>query len=334
MHCEGRSAEGGNAADSEPVGARHIGELAAAGACCRALAATPGRLLRPRRPDRRLLSQLVDAGAPRASRTVGLTALIQGTQRAPRAVVAEGVWRPVTVDLGMTTFLVEHPRARILVDPAMCANVHDRVLRDMPTALRLLVAPDRPVSGMPDALEAVGLTPADIDLVLPTHLHWDHVSGLLDLPSSLPVTTSRAERDFALADVTPLGVVTGPLSGRPFAFRELDDRPVLTFARSHDLFGDGSVVLVALPGHTPGSVGVLLALDGGRSVLLAGDAAWHTAQITHLREKAPLPGRLVDADRDAAFATLHRLHALPGSVTVVPAHDRNAAAEFLRRPGA
>ncbi|MFG2138241.1 MBL fold metallo-hydrolase [Streptomyces sp. NPDC048650] len=312
----------------DQVGDRQRGELAVAGACCRALAATPARLLRPRRPDRRLLSRLVDAGVPRADRTVRLTSLAQGGQRAPRAVVAEGVWRPLTVDLGMTSFLVEHPRARILIDPAMCADVHSRVLRHMPTALRVLVSPGRPITGMPAALDSVGLTPADIDLALPTHLHWDHVSGLLELPPDLAVATSRAERDFALADVAPLGIVTGPLRDRSFTDVDLEDRPVLTFPRSHDLFGDGSVVLVGLPGHTPGSVGVLLALEGGRSVLLAGDAAWHTAQIVHLREKAPLPGQLVDADRDAAFATLHRLHALPDSVTVIPTHDRTAAAEF------
>lgn len=301
-----------------------LGEWATAAACCRALFATPARLIRPRPPDHRLLSSLTDAGRPPISERVTLTALQHTDYRAPRVLVTEGVWRPPTVRIGMATFLVRHPKARLLVDPALCADVHRLVLGDMPTALRMVVGSGRPVTGLAEALAGHGLSPSDIDMVLPTHLHWDHVSGLLELPDELPVITTAVERDFALAPQTPLGVVAGPLESRSFEFVELEDRPVLTFTRSHDLFGDGSVVLVELAGHTPGSVGVLLALTDGRSVLLAGDSAWHRSQIELLREKAPMPGQLVDHDRDRAFATLHRLHAVPDGVTVVPSHDHAA----------
>ena len=227
---------------------------------------------------------------------------------------------------------VEHPAARFLVDPALCADVHRRVLPELPTLLRSVVAPDRSVTGLPEALAAAGVAPGGIDFALPTHLHWDHVSGLHELPDGLPVRVQDVERSFALAADgprrAPLGVARGPLLGRHYQTYELDGPPVLTFARSHDVFADGSVLVVDLPGHTPGSVGVLLRLAGDRRVLLAGDAAWHGLQITRLREKAPFPGDLVDADRDQAFASLHRLHALPPGIEVVAAHDRAAAAAF------
>lgn len=228
----------------------------------------------------------------------------------------------------MTSFLVEHPRARFLVDPAMCADVHTRVLPEIPGPLRAVVAPDRPVVGMGEALQRAGHRPEDLDFALPTHLHWDHIAGLADLPD-LAVRTAAAERQFALAgDDTPLGCARSPLSGREVRSFELDGPAVLTFARSHDLFSDGAVVLVDLAGHTPGSVGILLAVNGGRRVLLAGDAIWHGLQTRLLREKAPFPGRLVDNDRDAAFAALHRLYALPQGVEIVASHDRAAAAAW------
>jgi glyoxylase-like metal-dependent hydrolase (beta-lactamase superfamily II) len=97
----------------------------------------------------------------------------------------------------------------------------------------------------------------------------------------------------------------------------------LTFTRSHDLFGDGSVVLVDLAGHTPGSVGVLLHTSTGH-VLLAGDAAWHTYQVEDIRQKSSYPGGLADEDRDEAFRSLHRLHAVRDRVAVVPTHDPGA----------
>lgn len=260
---------------------------------------------------------------------VRLTALPQARLTAPAAVVAEGAWRPWRLALGMTTFLVEHPTARILVDPALCTDVHQRVLPEFPALLRALVAPDRPVTGLADALKRVGRDVDDIDFVLPTHLHWDHVAGLLELPEEVAVRTLPVERDFALdAGGPPIGVASLPLRGRRFDTYHLDGPPVLTFDRSHDLFADGSVVLVDLAGHTPGSVGALLNLDGDRRVLLAGDAVWHRLQVRLLRQKAPLPGRLVDHDRDATFAGVHRLHALPSTIEIIASHDREAAAPW------
>ncbi|MBV8931091.1 MAG: MBL fold metallo-hydrolase [Kutzneria sp.] len=311
---------------------RPAASLPVLAACCGALLATPRRLLWPRRPDVRVLSALRDAGQPPARKHIRLTALPQGTQTAPAAVVAEGVIRPAYLRLGMTSFLVEHPAARFLVDPSLCVDVHRTVLPQLPAPLRKFVAPDRPVTGLAEALDRVDLAVDDVDFALPTHLHWDHVSGLLELPSEVPVRATPTEWAFALnARRPPLGVASSPLRGRRLEAVELDGPPVLTFDRSHDLFGDGSVVIVDLAGHTPGSVGVLLGVEGGRRVLLAGDAVWHRLQVRRLREKAPFPGRLVDHDRGAAFAVVHRLRALPSHVEVVPAHDRDAAACWVRR---
>ncbi|GAB3423384.1 MBL fold metallo-hydrolase [Flindersiella endophytica] len=300
-----------------------------------AVAATPWRLARPRRLDPGVLARIRDAcvPAPPAQATVRLVALTQALQTAPTAAVAEGAFRPRRLELGMTTFLVEHPQARFLVDPSMCADVHGVVLPQLPAPMRSFVAPDRPVTGLPDILAREGLTGADLDFALPTHLHWDHVSGLLELPAELAVQVPAIELRWALeGPVAPLGVARSPLLGRTCTPLELDGPPVLTFERSHDLFGDGSVVLLDLAGHTPGSLGVLLAVDDGSRVLLAGDAVWHGLQVELGREKAPFPGRLIDADRDAAFTTVHRLHALPPDIEVVASHDRAAAAKHWPKP--
>jgi glyoxylase-like metal-dependent hydrolase (beta-lactamase superfamily II) len=99
---------------------------------------------------------------------------------------------------------------------------------------------------------------------------------------------------------------------------------VLTFTRSHNLFGDQSVLLVDLPCHTPGSVGVL-AHTGRGWILIAGDAAWHWLQIEKVRQKSSYPGVLVDEDRDEAFRALQRLHQARRTVRIIPTHDHQAA---------
>lgn len=305
-------------------------DLPTLGACCRALAATPRRLAQPRRPDHQLLTSLTVADPPPARRSVKLTPLVQAHRTSPTMVVAEGVFQPLRLTLAMTSFLVEHPHARFLVDPALCADVHESVLPHFRTPFRQLVTPARPVTGLPELLERAGTAPDQVDFALPTHLHWDHISGLKELDDHLPVRTLAAEETYALHE-DQRGVARHLLQDRSLEHYELDGPPVLTFTSSHDVFDDGSVILVDLHGHTPGSVGVLLTLTDDRRILLAGDAAWHSMQIKLLREKAPMPGDLVDTDRDATFTTLHRLHALPHTIDVIPSHDHSAITTFRRQ---
>jgi glyoxylase-like metal-dependent hydrolase (beta-lactamase superfamily II) len=110
------------------------------------------------------------------------------------------------------------------------------------------------------------------------------------------------------------------LRGVRFEPYALDGPPVLTFPASHDVFGDGTVVVCDLAGHTPGHVGILLALRSGRRLLLAGDAVWNSTQLKLVRQR-PALARVADADPDAAYRTIVRLSKVPSDVTVLPAHD-------------
>ncbi|MFE3541959.1 MBL fold metallo-hydrolase [Nocardia sp. NPDC059177] len=294
-------------------------------ACCAGAVTTVPRLVCPRGIDRAFLAGLESTPIPPAYNTVELVALNQARLSAPTTMVAEGVRTLGSTPLTMSAFLIRHPGATFLVDPALCAGVHERVLPELPFPMAKLVAPEHPVLGLSELLAEHELTGVDIDFVLPTHLHWDHVSGLYELPGWVPIRVPGIEYRWAMGGShVPIGVARGPLLGRAFDLYELDGPAVLTFPRSHDLFGDGSVVLVDLAGHTPGSVGMLLAVNDGSRVLLAGDAVFTTLQIDLVREKAPLLGELADTDRDATFRTIHRLHALPPEIEVIPAHDHAA----------
>jgi glyoxylase-like metal-dependent hydrolase (beta-lactamase superfamily II) len=227
----------------------------------------------------------------------------------------------------MTTFTVEHPDATFLVDPSYCRQAPARALAEIPGLLRHLVTPPPDTIATIDALAGAPLSRAP-DFALPTHAHWDHVCGLLDLPG-LPVHLRASEHDWILDGTRPPagGVRPALTDGRPVVRYDLDGPPVATFTSSRDLFADGSVVLVDLTGHTPGSIGILARTRNGW-VLLAGDAAWHCEQVGRLRQKPALPGYFADSDRDAAFATLHRLHLARHRARIVPTHDHDAAAHL------
>ncbi|UGT43715.1 MBL fold metallo-hydrolase [Nocardia yamanashiensis] len=291
--------------------------------CCSAAAGLLHGMVRPRPRDERFLRSLTDAGLPTPRNTVRVTALPQVGRPVPTAMIVEGVFQPRHIETALTTFVVRHPQATFLVDPSVCVDAEHRAIAQLPPLLRRVVRPPAATLPTVEALRREPALPAP-DFALPTHAHWDHVCGLLDLPG-LPVHLHRVEHEWiAGGTVAPAGGVRDSLLDRPIVEYELDGPPVLTFERSHDLFGDGSVVLVDLAGHTPGSIGVLAHTARGW-VLLAGDAAWDALQVTEIRQKSALPGRFVDADRDETFRTLHRLHLVRDTVRIVPTHDHAAA---------
>lgn len=113
--------------------------------------------------------------------------------------------------------------------------------------------------------------------VLLTHLHLDHVSGLRDVPASVPVYTGPGEASArgALMLATQ-GSTDRALEGRG-PIRELPFEADASgrFAGVLDLFGDGSLWAILSPGHTPGSTAFLARTPDG-PVLFTGDVC-HTA---------------------------------------------------------
>lgn len=114
----------------------------------------------------------------------------------------------------MTAFVVRHPDVTFLIDPGICTNVAKRAVPEVPLALRIVVKPPRDVIDVRTGLSRAGLAPTDIDFALPTHLHWDHVARLLDLPD-LPMRLHSTERVWAMTgDRAPVGGVRSALRGR------------------------------------------------------------------------------------------------------------------------
>jgi glyoxylase-like metal-dependent hydrolase (beta-lactamase superfamily II) len=111
------------------------------------------------------------------------------------------------------------------------------------------------------------------------------------------------------------------VSWRPVGFDRTDEDDLAPFTAAHDLFGDGSLVLLPTPGHTPGSVSLLVRRPGRPALLLVGDL---TFSVDHL-DREQLPGI---GERVPLLETTRMVNALrarqPGLV-VLPAHDPTAA---------
>ena len=199
-----------------------------------------------------------------------------GTARGFAALLATPASRRLTLPL--PAFLVEHPTAGpFMVDTGVApSHARDGGREDLGRAgAALLGATMRPDQAAGEQVRALGHDPERLDLVVVTHLHFDHLGGSAQFPGADFLVT-RTELD----DPPSALKGTPPHHRTPVKrWRVLDDttsagEPHRGFTRTWDLFDDGSVRLAWTPGHTPGHVSVLLRLPGGRPCLLTGDAAY------------------------------------------------------------
>ena len=209
--------------------------------------------------------------------------------------------------LPIHVWVVEHEDERILVDTG---EVHS--VNDIPFA-KFDVAPEQE---LPGALATVGLGVEDIDTVVLTHMHGDHMDGGVHLGDA-PVLVNSEELDYSGSLVPRFfsKVLRQPIpDGVRFVPMKLGDGPFGRFAASKRLTDDGRVIAVATPGHTPGHVSILCIDDDGNHVLLAGDATDTLEQLRSRRHDAvgPKPAVTVATiDRILAHGTEHPLVYLP-----------------------
>lgn len=171
-------------------------------------------------------------------------------------------------------FLVIHPKGKLLFDTGIdCEATADPmgVLgRRLATTFTLAGAPDE---NAPGQLGHLGLVPEDIDFVANSHLHFDHCGCNRWFPRSR-ILVQRAEMEAARA---PGSRYDERLWNLPLNWTLIDGE--------HDVFGDGSVLLVPTPGHTPGHQSLVVQVSRDARYVLTADACYSAEHMA--RELLP-----------------------------------------------
>jgi len=275
-----------------------------------------------------------DAGEPSAARPldtasfppVDVTFLRCGVTTMPELVAVRG-GSLARVTIAHSAVLVRHPAATLLYDTGLCGEIGGYLARRSPVFRHTLgrFAFERSLAAH---LHSLNLAPSDVRCVLLSHLHWDHVSGIPDLPG-VRLCLSRVEHEAARRGLYDAhhGLVRELMRDNPIELFDWAGPAYEGFPSSYDLFGDGALVLVPLPGHTPGHTGLLITRSNGPRVLLIGDAAHVAANYELPATMHPWLWSAVTSDDAAARRTLlalHRFKRRRPEIELIAMHDAAA----------
>ena len=181
--------------------------------------------------------------------------------------------------------------------------------------------PLREDQGIVPQLAKVGVKPEDIDIVVLTHLHWDHVGNVSSFPNAQFIL-SRDELRFALDPVPYLCLAYEALQVgmQPEILRVIDRIKVVDMEEREIAEG---VKIIPLPGHTPGSIGVVVETEDGPYVV-AGDAVPKYQNIKGVpEERLPYLISGIYTDMVAMWKSFERVDEIihHDFLRVIPGHD-------------
>lgn len=186
-----------------------------------------------------------------------------GRLRMKKGVYLPDAERHETIELPVSCFLLRHPQGNVLFD----TGCHPSTATDAEGRWGTMAKAMTPISGADDnvvtQLGTVGLTPDDIDVVVNSHFHSDHCGCNEFFKKATVICHARELEAAQQEDAAKMG------------FLEVDWKqtiPIETIEAEKDLFNDGRIVLIPVPGHTPGMTAALIGLDKDGDFLLASDA--------------------------------------------------------------
>jgi glyoxylase-like metal-dependent hydrolase (beta-lactamase superfamily II) len=238
------------------------------------------------------------------------------------------------IKVPITATLIEHRDGLVLfdtgldpaivTDPGYVSSPIGRFL--LHRIFRLHIGPE---NALDKQLAGLGFAASDVKTVVVSHLHFDHVGGIAHVPQAELLVSEREwqilsephpEREWILRE----HIEIPGAKWRPIAFEPTDDPLFAPFGGCHDVTGDGSLVLLPTPGHTPGSLSMLVRSPPLPPILLVADLTYQTDLLMDDR----VPGTGDATQLRSSFAKVRSLKAQLPELVIVAAHDPATANEL------
>ena len=161
-------------------------------------------------------------------------------------------------------------------------------------------------------LKSLGIKPGDLTYIALSHTHGDHIGNVGAYVKS-KILMQKLEHDVAM-NMTP----------KPFS----DDQNVELLWGDHDVFGDGSVTIIATPGHTPGHQSLLVKLPKTGALILTGDLV----HFQYMWDNKVVPA--FNFNKEQSMASIDRVVKLIAEhkAQLWIGHDKDITARIKRAP--
>jgi N-acyl homoserine lactone hydrolase len=233
----------------------------------------------------------------------------------PQPLIDHGI---AVTDMSVVAYLIVHPRGILLWDSG---TLPDELVKPGGTTIGRATV-QKTLSGQ---LAEIGYKPADITYFALSHYHWDHSANANTFADSTWLV-QKPERAAMFPDAAPTEPFDRVVAEK---FSKLKTSKTVLLDGDHDVFGDGSVVIVSTPGHSPGHQSLFVTLKNFGPVVLSGDLYHYPAERT-LKDFLPFR-RGHDAEEAASRAKVEALLKDKGAVLWIQ-HDIVADAKLKKSP--
>ncbi len=237
------------------------------------------------------------------------------------------IWCPVS------SYLIETPKGKVLFDTGWDRSMSPKGEYNLLAQLKSLGSPQLVIcdqgklakgAAVDEQLNAMGIEIKDLDYVIISHLDCDHVNGLRQVKDAKNILVSKDEYKFAKKQGRPRFQKKWwrHVKLKTFDWNDTEG-PV---GRSYDLFGDGTIQLINVPGHTDGLVCMKITGEDGRYVLLTSDngyasKSWEDFIIPGIGSDRDLQKKSLLWGRDAAHD--------PKCIEAIANHDNDVAPHII-----
>lgn len=230
-----------------------------------------------------------------------------GRLRMRKSIFMANADKSETIELSVCCALLRHAQGNVLFDTGCHPDVAEQGEARWGGLARLMTPIMSSGDNVVNALATVGLTCDDIDVVVCSHLHPDHC-GCNTFFKRASFIIHRKEVEAARAE--------GAQAQGYLAVEWEQDAPIDLVERERDVFGDGRIVLLPLPGHTPGTTGALVRLDRSGEFFLASD----TVSFRSTLDTGAVPKNTWNAEALLkSLAEIRRIEA--GGAQIICGHD-------------
>jgi glyoxylase-like metal-dependent hydrolase (beta-lactamase superfamily II) len=199
-----------------------------------------------------------------------------------------------TTDMSVAVYLIVHPRGTLLWDSGVIPD--EMIQPGGTTDFRATVK--KTLKGQ---LAEIGYKPSDITYLALSHNHYDHSANANEFAGSTRLV-QKTEREVMFNGSPRPGSPNSPSNATAAArYAALKDSKTKLLDGDYDVFGDGSVMIISTPGHTPGHQSLLVKLPKTGPVLLSGDL-YHYPAERELKDFTPFSA-LGNPEQEAASKT-------------------------------